>query len=129
MISIHCLPNFRTFRIDQDVSSVTNNIDINLTGSSRNESLINLTFSVISSGTLSIPLMNTWLNETNAEIPSEEAIEEPPIGATDVRIRAERIELPDGQIVSEGRHSQLEAQRTLPLNGAACMAKQSSWTV
>ena len=94
------LANSRSFRIDQDVSSVTNNIEIALSASSRGLSFINLTFSV-DVGTLSIPLMNTWLNETNAGIPSEEAIEEPPIGATNIRIRAERIEFANGQMVSE----------------------------
>ena len=95
------IANSRTFRIDQDLSSVTNNIEIALSASSRSGSFINLTFSVASGGTLSIPLMNTWLNETNAGIESEEAIEEPPIGATDVRLLAERIEFADGQFVSQ----------------------------
>ena len=45
--------------------------------------------------------MNAWLNATNAGIPSDEAIEEPPIGATDIRLRAERIEFANGQILSE----------------------------
>ena len=94
------LANSRTFRIDQDVSSVTNNIEIALSASSRSVSFVNLTFSV-ASGTLSIPLMNAWLNATTAGIPSEEAIEEPPIGSTDVRLLAERIEFANGQILSQ----------------------------
>ena len=98
---LHALLASSIFDVDQDLSSVTNEIIFQLTASSRGATFINLTFSVSSGGTLDVSLFNTLLNSTSQGIASGDAIEEPPIGATDVRIKAERVELGDGQFVSE----------------------------
>ena len=97
---LHAALMFRTYIIDQDVSTMTNNIALTLSSSGRNLNTLNLTFNV-TSGTLLIGLMNTLLSNISFNLETDEAIEEPPFGSLAVRILAERIEFANGQFISE----------------------------
>ena len=97
---LHAALVVRTYTIDQDISATENSLVLNISSTGRNLTSLNLTFN-ITSGTLHVSLMNIMLNQTSAGIETEAAIEEPPFGSTDVRIRAERIQMGDGQLLSE----------------------------
>ena len=97
---LHAALVVRSYTIDQDISSVTKNIVLDLSSSQRNLTTMNLTFN-ITSGTLSVSLMNAMLSATSFGLETEDAIEEPPFGNTAVRLKAERIVFPDGQFISE----------------------------
>ena len=115
---LHAMIAAAIFTIDQDISTTTNEIEFLLTGSSRSATFINLTFAV-TTGTLDVGLMNALLNATTVGIPSDDPIEEPPVGASDVRLHAERIEFGDGQLVSEdGIPNWRVAGRSHSLGGA-----------
>ena len=97
---LHAALVLRSYTIDQDISSVTKNIVLDLSSSARNLTMLNLTFNV-TSGTLSVSLLNTMLSGTSFGLETDAAIEEPPFGDTGVRLIAERIELADGQFISD----------------------------
>ena len=90
----------RNFTLDQDISSTTNNLVMTLSSSGRDPGALNLSFT-ITSGNLSVSLMNELLANTTVSIETEDAIEEPPFGNIAVRLKTERIEFANGQFVSE----------------------------
>ena len=90
----------RNYTLDQDIGSTTNNLVMTLSSSGRNTDSLNLSFN-ITSGNLSVILMNELLSNTTVTIETEDPIEEPPFGSTAVRLRTERIEFADGQFISE----------------------------
>ena len=97
---LHAALVVRTYTVDQDIGSDTHNIALTLSSSARSYDALNLTFNV-TSGTLNVPLMNEMLSETSFGLETEDEIEEPPFGNTEVRLRAERIVFDDAQFISE----------------------------
>ena len=126
LAGLHALVNLRTYEIDQDTSAVTNNISISLSSSGVTPSQANLTF-LVTDGTLSVSLMNALLGATTVGIPTDAPIEEPPFGATDVRLRTERVEFADAQLVSERKIPawRIEGQ-SHPLGGSYGKSKRLS---
>ena len=97
---LHAALVVRSYTIDQDISSVTKNLVLDLSSSQRNLTTMNLTFN-ITSGVLNVALMNEMLSNTTVSLETDAAIEEPPFGDTAVRLKAERVEFADGQFISE----------------------------